>query len=61
MKKTESILYGSEELQWLVSALAKAQNVSESEITIDDINAFCNQCGFDLPPIVTVYELIPVG
>ena len=60
MKQPEPILYGSEELQWLVSALAKAQNVSESEISQDDIRRFCDHCGIDLPPIITVYELIPV-
>ena len=60
MNMAEPILYGSEELQWLVSALAEAQNVSESEISQDDIRAFCDQCGIELPPIITVYELVPV-
>jgi hypothetical protein len=47
MRNWSDIISESDQLLGLVSALAESQNVSESEITLDDLREFSINCGWD--------------
>lgn len=52
MKKREGIIFDTDDLLGLISALALAQNVSESEVTTEDIRNLCAECGWNDPTLV---------